>query len=40
MESMNRDGLAEFLRNRRARVTPRDVALPDTGRLPGRLVNE
>lgn len=29
---MNRDGLAEFLRNRRARVTPRDVALPDTGR--------
>ncbi|GGP15219.1 helix-turn-helix transcriptional regulator [Nonomuraea glycinis] len=34
---MNRAGLAEFLRSRRARVTPGDVALPDTGqrRTPG-----
>ncbi|MEU4230540.1 helix-turn-helix transcriptional regulator [Nonomuraea sp. NPDC026600] len=29
---MNRNELAEFLRSRRARVTPQDVALPNNGR--------
>src|SRR4051794_39609191 len=29
---MNRNELAEFLRSRRARVTPQDVALPSDGR--------
>lgn len=29
---MDREGLAEFLRTRRSRVTPADVGLPDTGR--------
>ncbi|HUR04718.1 MAG TPA: helix-turn-helix transcriptional regulator [Nonomuraea sp.] len=29
---MNRNELAEFLRSRRARVTPQDVALPSNGR--------
>lgn len=29
---MDRNKLAEFLRSRRARVTPRDVALPEAGR--------
>jgi transcriptional regulator with XRE-family HTH domain len=31
-EPMNRAELAEFLRSRRARVTPGDVGLPDAGR--------
>ncbi|MDP9841646.1 transcriptional regulator with XRE-family HTH domain [Streptosporangium lutulentum] len=37
MEVMNRSELAEFLRNRRARVTPREVGLPegDRRRTPG-----
>ncbi|MEU4696392.1 helix-turn-helix transcriptional regulator [Nonomuraea dietziae] len=29
---MNREELAEFLRSRRARVTPREVGLPESGR--------
>lgn len=32
MTTLNRDELAAFLRARRARVTPRDAGLPETGR--------